>query len=579
MREVARKIGIFVAVAILSTTSLFVVLADQEKIDSPMFAVEKMVWNEEKKEWVDYLDIKAEEGDDVTLRFNCTIKFRYTPPSVPEEYNLSLIAFDYLPNNLKYVEGSSNYPAVYWENNNTIYWPNLLQIQSSSGSVNITFNIYFNATVLDEGKAINNFTAIAYLWCDESSSTYKELQIEPSTHSIYIKRSDTVEISIVYVNYYKLNVEVDPEGAGSVVLNPAGGTYEEGTVVELTAVASDGYVFDHWGGNLSGSDNPTTIVMDSNKSVVAYFIESITPPSINVSIVKPIPKSLYLNDQKVFFTPRRSVIIGPITIEANVSADEPISEVDFYIAKAGSEEVLKYRDYSAPYKYMLDERAFGLYTIIVKAYDIYDNSAEDNISVFMLNFHRSVGNVTIVSGMVFDYNKLINGKIGGAIVTAYRQNDSELIKVDSDRTGRFLFNKGRYRLRLESGYNYYIEVSAKGYETVGRYISIANNETTRIENFYLNGTILVKGKVMKSGLLGRGIRGANITVVGEGGKIYNTTSGLFGKYSIYLLPGNYTIFVHADGYNDTFKDITVKYKLIGKSIKVNFKLEATEEAS
>ncbi|HEC87653.1 MAG TPA: hypothetical protein ENI49_07330, partial [Thermoplasmatales archaeon] len=284
------------------------------------------------------------------------------------------------------------------------------------------------------------------------------------------------------------------------------------------------------------------------------------------------------NDREIPFPIIRPLVFGAITIEANVTADAPVHKVDFIITK-GEEEIKNYTDYSAPYRFILNKRGFGIYTVTVRAYDVYDHSAEDNISIFMFNFHRTSKNVTVVSGVVYDYNKLINAKIGGAVVTAYKENGSELVKVYSDKTGHFLFNKGKYKLRLEPGCEYYIEVSAKGYETVGRYISTANNETTRVENFYLNETILVKGKIMKSGLLGRGIRGANITIIGEDGKIYNTTSGLFGKYSIYLLPGNYTIYVHADGYNDTHKDITVEHKLIGKSIKVNFKLEAAEESS
>ena len=39
----------------------------------------------------------------------------------------------------------------------------------------------------------------------------------------------------------------------------------------LTAVPAPGYSFDRWSGDASGTDNPTTITIDSNKSVVAHF--------------------------------------------------------------------------------------------------------------------------------------------------------------------------------------------------------------------------------------------------------------------------------------------------------------------
>ena len=69
-----------------------------------------------------------------------------------------------------------------------------------------------------------------------------------------------------------LTTAVSPAGAGSVMLNPPGGTYPSGTVVTVTANATAGYVFDHWTGDLSGSTNPTTITMNANKSVTAVFV-------------------------------------------------------------------------------------------------------------------------------------------------------------------------------------------------------------------------------------------------------------------------------------------------------------------
>jgi PKD repeat protein len=60
-------------------------------------------------------------------------------------------------------------------------------------------------------------------------------------------------------------------GNGSITLDPPGGVYDEGTVVTLTAVPDVGWQFDHWSGDLSGSQNPTIITMDADKSVTANF--------------------------------------------------------------------------------------------------------------------------------------------------------------------------------------------------------------------------------------------------------------------------------------------------------------------
>jgi len=71
------------------------------------------------------------------------------------------------------------------------------------------------------------------------------------------------------VTYYTLTTSVSPSGGGSV--SPTGGTYAAGSQVTLTATPASGYSFSNWGGDASGSQNPITITMNSNKSITAYF--------------------------------------------------------------------------------------------------------------------------------------------------------------------------------------------------------------------------------------------------------------------------------------------------------------------
>lgn len=68
---------------------------------------------------------------------------------------------------------------------------------------------------------------------------------------------------------YAVTVAVSPSGAGSV--SPAGGNYESGVQVVLTATPATDYTFDYWSGSTSGTIPTTTIMMDSNKSVTAHF--------------------------------------------------------------------------------------------------------------------------------------------------------------------------------------------------------------------------------------------------------------------------------------------------------------------
>ncbi len=78
----------------------------------------------------------------------------------------------------------------------------------------------------------------------------------------------------------KVALTVSEEGNGEVTLNPSGGTYAKDTEVTLTAVADEGWKFIEWSGDLSGSDNPETLVMDEDKSVTAHFEEKAPKPTI-----------------------------------------------------------------------------------------------------------------------------------------------------------------------------------------------------------------------------------------------------------------------------------------------------------
>ncbi|TYB81914.1 MAG: hypothetical protein FXF54_14340 [Kosmotoga sp.] len=78
----------------------------------------------------------------------------------------------------------------------------------------------------------------------------------------------------------KVTLTVSEDGSGEVTLNPSGETYAKDTEVTLTAVPDEGWKFVEWSGDLSGSDNPETLVMDEDKSVTAHFEEEAPKPTI-----------------------------------------------------------------------------------------------------------------------------------------------------------------------------------------------------------------------------------------------------------------------------------------------------------
>jgi len=78
---------------------------------------------------------------------------------------------------------------------------------------------------------------------------------------------------------YTLTTSTNPTEGGTLL--PSSAQFEEGETVVLSATPSEEYAFFSWSG-VSGTNNTTSIVMDSDKSVVALFVKK--QYSLKVSI-------------------------------------------------------------------------------------------------------------------------------------------------------------------------------------------------------------------------------------------------------------------------------------------------------
>ena len=84
---------------------------------------------------------------------------------------------------------------------------------------------------------------------------------------------------------YYLTTEIS--GLGSV--SPSSSGYASGEIVTIEAIPSDGWTFDHWEGDISGSENPVTITMDSDKFLYAIFTGG--PQTDNLAAFKLVKES------------------------------------------------------------------------------------------------------------------------------------------------------------------------------------------------------------------------------------------------------------------------------------------------
>jgi len=98
--------------------------------------------------------------------------------------------------------------------------------------------------------------------------------LSPST-TVTIDEDKTIVASFseIPLPAFTLSLSCKPKEGGEVVLTPlvSANQYQADTFVTLTATSAEGYTFSGWGGDLTGSDDSITIVMDSNKNVIASF--------------------------------------------------------------------------------------------------------------------------------------------------------------------------------------------------------------------------------------------------------------------------------------------------------------------
>ena len=136
---------------------------------------------------------------------------------------------------------------------------------TARASVNTTavghYEVVVTGAAGDVGKAlsfkVNNLAATT----TPASPTFKSYQPQ------------VVNLAATTVVNYTLIIAVSPAGGGSVTKNPDLAAYPAGTVVTLTANPGAGYAFSSWSGAVTGTANPTTVTMNSNKSVTATFVK------------------------------------------------------------------------------------------------------------------------------------------------------------------------------------------------------------------------------------------------------------------------------------------------------------------
>lgn len=108
---------------------------------------------------------------------------------------------------------------------------------------------------------------------------YADRELNPL--QVYMTQGKTIKAHFAPRAPYTLQTSV-MSGEGTIL---GDGNYYEDTEAEIEAFPSVGYSFDKWGGSITGSINPTTVIMNTNKNIYAYFKEDTYDLIMNVSPV------------------------------------------------------------------------------------------------------------------------------------------------------------------------------------------------------------------------------------------------------------------------------------------------------
>ena len=95
-----------------------------------------------------------------------------------------------------------------------------------------------------------------------------------SNPEIIIFRSDISITAYFIPKEYTLTITIDGNGTVRESLVNQTDDNSTETKIQLTAEAADGWYFDRWEGDLSGSDNPKIITVDKEKSITAIFVQN-----------------------------------------------------------------------------------------------------------------------------------------------------------------------------------------------------------------------------------------------------------------------------------------------------------------
>ena len=232
----------------------------------------------------------------------------------------------------------------------------------------------------DRGLGVKKLSYYTYkLMVDKlECSDWENVEIIQEENNVYAYRftKDSKPIWVIWWDYF------DDTGSSKTVTLDVGNL----NYVKITASIPNA----ESGADLDENDYPnffkTEIEQATSEKVTItlgrnpVFIEELST-QIYAAINKPKEGKIYLMNKEVLsINSNNAIVIGKITIEANVYSNDEADRVEFYI-----DDFLESNDTEYPYQWLWDKKIFGKHEIKVIAYDSEGNKAEDKINVMIFN--------------------------------------------------------------------------------------------------------------------------------------------------------------------------------------------------
>ena len=96
-----------------------------------------------------------------------------------------------------------------------------------------------------------------------------------------IKMDKNKDITAVF-SLIQYNVNIEVVGGGTVSESPDKATFTHGESIVLSATPQEGWLFDHWEGDITGTDNPKNIEVNNDLNITAVFIQKTFTVNMNI---------------------------------------------------------------------------------------------------------------------------------------------------------------------------------------------------------------------------------------------------------------------------------------------------------